>query len=746
MSRGIPLWFGSLLVALPLACTGDDGKTGPPGGVVLDLTTTPGDVLASYDVVSEITKVTINSPPKVTFTLKTAGGMPIVGLVPFWEQNSRFVRFTITKLMPGQNGDPDRWVAYVRNGGEPDYDTGSSLIDHKNGSYTFTFETDVRNVAGIPYDPSLTHRVAGQIGQLSTVPLEEQNVWLDFVPNGTPVALRRDIAVMDSCNECHDNLVFHGRRFEVEYCVQCHNPDLASGEGDFSYMIHRIHDAGTFAVLDGGVDYSEVTYPQDVSNCMKCHDPADVATPQAGNWLTKPNMSACDACHDVFSTGTHSGPAQANNSLCVLCHTPAVIAEYHVTPNATPNNPGLPAGQRSITYELVDAEVDGASNEVTIRFRIDSDGQPLDVTNLPADLVSPASMEGFRYPGLLLAWAMPQDGIASPGDYNNLGQRSAQPLSLGLDAFSPIEMVAPIGSLAFDAGTGVTTAVVMDPASQFPVGATLRAVGLQGYLQQDLNGDGSADASLHTPSAVVAVTGDKARRMVVDSQNCASCHEWFEGHGGNRVYNMDICTLCHVPNLSSSGRTIDPADNDLAALLGPDPLTYPEDAQNFKDLIHGIHSADFRTRAFEHVRGGRQGYYDWSEITFPRGASTSNCRLCHTDGSFELPLDADLLPTTVRTTMMEDGLDPDLPTVETAFQSVPNLTDWVNTPTASACFYCHTSPDAMAHMAVSGAQVSDPAVGGNGICNRTVLGGSFETCAVCHGPGKLADLAVAHGL
>ena len=99
----------------------------------------------------------------------------------------------------------------------------------------------------------------------------------------------------------------------------------------------------------------------------------------------------------------------------------------------------------------------------------------------------------------------------------------------------------------------MNTFVVTDAGSQFPVGATLRAVGLQGYLRQDLDGDGSYDVSLHTPSAVVAVDGDDERRTVVDSAKCANCHEWFEGHGGNRVYNMQICTLCHVPNLSSSG-------------------------------------------------------------------------------------------------------------------------------------------------------------------------------------------------
>jgi OmcA/MtrC family decaheme c-type cytochrome len=329
----------------------------------------------------------------------------------------------------------------------------------------------------------------------------------------------------------------------------------------------------------------------------------------------------------------------------------------------------------------------------------------------------------------------------------------------------PIEMAAPIGTLAFDAGTGVTTATITDAASQFPMGSTLRAVALQGYLQQDIDGDGMIgedDASLHALSVMTAVTGDDVRREVVDSASCSSCHEWFEGHGGNRVlgYGSDvICGMCHNPNQSSSGRTvIDPTARGLdvalmdaiaAGHLDPmvdpnDPRTYPEDAQNFKDLIHGIHSSGFRDRAYQHVRGpSRQSYYDWSEVTFPRGASTSNCSLCHMDGTYELPLAADILATTVRTTGQDDGLDPDLMSAEAAFVNVPNTSDWVNSPAASACYYCHTGDEALAHMSANGALLSEPGVGG-WVSNRMLIGTSFESCSVCHGPGRSADVEVVH--
>ena len=177
-----------------------------------------------------------------------------------------------------------------------------------------------------------------------------------------------------------------------------------------------------------------------------------------------------------------------------------------------------------------------------------------------------------------------------------------------------------------------------------------------------------------------------------------------------------------------------------------DPLTYPEDAQNFKDMVHAIHASGARDRPYQHVRGPtRQGYYDWSEVTFPRGASTSNCSLCHDGDSYALPLMDGVLATTVRTTGEVDGLDPTVADAEAAFVGVPNDTDWVNTATSSACYYCHTSGSAMAHMEQNGGMLSVPSLPlGIYWTNRSSLGSNLESCAVCHGPGKTADLDVVH--
>ncbi len=103
----------------------------------------------------------------------------------------------------------------------------------------------------------------------------------------------------------------------------------------------------------------------------------------------------------------------------------------------------------------------------------------------------------------------------------------------------------------------------------------------------------------------------------------------------------------------------------------------------------------------------------------------------------------------MRSTTVENGMDAPLtddpPNVEDAFQNVPGENDWINTPMSSSCFYCHTSDSAMAHMMQNGGLLSDPSLPLDGFyANRYLLGTTFETCDVCHGPGKAADLDVVH--
>jgi OmcA/MtrC family decaheme c-type cytochrome len=756
-----------------IGCEGDDGDDGAPGAsgapgapgtTLVDVGTSSPEALAELTVSAEITSAT---PQVVNFTVVDNFGRGVLGLDALRaEGDLAYTRFNIAKLVAATpvSGDPDSWVNYIRSStstpvGEPATERNGTLVDHGDGTYTYTFKTDVTNVTTpvvVTYQPTLTHRVAIQISGVGFNPV---NPTFDFVPAGGAVTTRRDIAMTASCNECHGVLAEHGgNRIEVKYCVTCHNPDLVVGVDSLTMptLVHKIHSANS-TYLDS--EFAEVTFPTPEFNCLKCHNGADAATPQGNNWQNRPHMDACGGCH-VINFGTpvgdpdfdHPGGPQANNAGCKGCHPPDAIEGYHISDNATPNNPKVPAGAVNFTYEISGVTVN-ASNQPVVVFRILADGTPVTFGAPGTTLLS-----GFSgSPGFLVAYALPQEGITTPADYNNRGKSAAQPASVTItNVWNGTQ-----GTLAGPDQSGFYTATLNGTAdaARFPAGATMRAIGLQAYFTQLAGTNGiEANTSRHTPSVVKAVTGDAARRQVVDNNKCFNCHEWFEGHGGSRTFNIEICTLCHQPNMSSSGRAIDPAkaaDRDGDPLttdpsaatvdLGTsDTSTWPEDTNNLKDMIHGIHSSGFRTFDYEFVRGRNDGiYYNWAEVTFPN--NVGNCKVCHIDGTWELPLDSNTLNTTVRTTGAADGMDADHLAVIAARASVPNLTDWVNTPTASACYYCHTDPLVVAHMRQNGGiiSVADPAAG-DFVQRQDV--NTVESCAVCHGPGGQADLEVVHGL
>src|SRR5205823_4002482 len=92
----------------------------------------------------------------------------------------------------------------------------------------------------------------------------------------------------------------------------------------------------------------EVTYPQDVRNCVKCHrSTATNPVPLADNWKSQPSKRACGACHDDISfvnpppngRRLHTGGEIAQDGNCLLCHSanaPAseLIPDFAGSPSA----------------------------------------------------------------------------------------------------------------------------------------------------------------------------------------------------------------------------------------------------------------------------------------------------------------------------------------------------------------------------------------------------------------------------
>ncbi len=185
---------------------GQDGEQGPPGGPAPG----PGDVIDITDpfffellvelgepLVAEITDAAAASEPVVDFTLKTAGGADVTGL-PVDTISFTFVRLVpeVVETSPPRTF-PSHWESYINTNEVPrtmppltspdlldtaqqtSSDSAGTLVDNGDGSYRYTFATDVTIV-----DASLTHRTGFEIRIDDAI--NPDNPTFTFVPDGSP--------------------------------------------------------------------------------------------------------------------------------------------------------------------------------------------------------------------------------------------------------------------------------------------------------------------------------------------------------------------------------------------------------------------------------------------------------------------------------------------------------------------------------------------------------------------------------
>ncbi|HIJ95352.1 MAG TPA: OmcA/MtrC family decaheme c-type cytochrome [Desulfuromonadales bacterium] len=675
---------------------------------------------------------------------------------------------------------------------------GYTVIDKGDGSYTATFYSDVTSNTNAPYDASATTRIGVTVttvaapGVTATFPTDPATgsvnaniaannrlaVVYDFVPaTGAMLSdstgkqlFARNLVPTEACNGCHTNIASilgHTARPNLLLCDICHTNSNTSGEAEMVTFIHRIHAGKNLPVAVVAenvanptklvprpavlVPYGTFAFPQDMRNCTVCHQGTEAAA-----WKTKPSKKNCGSCHNNVDFATHQG-GQTDDKNCAACHGEGKMKDTvanHATDYSTPNNPQTPAGLVNFKYDLKTVAVD-ASNVATITFRILSDGGT-GAAMAPVTLTAAGGLTGFTGgPSFLFAYSKTatNQSFSSSADYNNAGLKAAQPKSVALTA------IATAGTLGTPDANGYYTATVSAAASGLTTGAKMRTVALQGYFTQV-----SPASGRHTISVVKTVTGDTARRVVIDAGKCGACHEVFEGHGGNRNIGKDtvgeaVCTLCHVPNLSSSGKgtnasaTTFPASMTATeqALLTADgftlldPTTYPEETNNFKDMIHGIHAGSSRTTPLKFVRdrGSVVLYFSAASFKFP--AVLKNCEACHvgdtgSGNSFKyaayksVPSNAQ-----VTTDLTSDGtvltLTNNVTAVSAARTSLPNAQDLVTTPFTASCVSCHDLATSKMHMKQNGGQIK---------VLRSAAVPANEACVTCHGVTGTASIYISH--
>jgi OmcA/MtrC family decaheme c-type cytochrome len=201
----------------------------------------------------------------------------------------------------------------------------------------------------------------------------------------------------------------------------------------------------------------------------------------------------------------------------------------------------------------------------------------------------------------------------------------------------------------------------------------------------------------------------------VELASCLGCHQTLSLHGSNRTDDLQVCVACHNP------RNTDREVREIAA--NPPTDGKDEESLDFKRMIHGIHAAAIRENALQIVgfRGFTTYVYDEEEVQFP--GDISNCLGCHTDDGYTLPLPDGVLGTTIDT-----GSNHESP-----------VDDTVITPVTAVCSSCHDGQTAAAHMQGNGGSFSTSQA-------AIDSGEVVETCDVCHGSGRDADVAVKHNV
>jgi OmcA/MtrC family decaheme c-type cytochrome len=629
--------------------------------------------------------------------------------------NAGNFRLGLLKLVPGSGSSPgvngsanDTWVSYnsadaVHTGSAVTASATTLKEPAGDGTYVYTFPAT--SFGGTTYDANATHRLA-IIMSASGNPYQPVNVVQDFIPaTGADVTGQNDKVDGAACLECHKRFrapaggtgVFHGgARYDVRVCVACHNDQrrfttlssttvgdaaiqadgtwtgnlaIVNGEGfiNLPVFIHKIH-MGEELTLRGGtypglaMPY-EVTYPQDVRNCTKCHRTPAGQTTLADNWKNKPSRRACGACHDnraflssLVIPGTsgyvrdlHSGGEMTDDSTCATCHTATgantimdVVTRHQPVAPPDPNSTysggtnantnaaflaaagAVPPGAAVITYDVQSVSRDAAKHPVMV-FKLKRDGTDV-VFNTFA--TGGELITGFvGSPSVYFVWSMPQDGIAAPADFNASasgyiktlwatgGAGFTGPDASGYYTATLTATTVPDNATMLTGGVGYTYSLSStQPLTQrdlpdYPYDTTTKVGGLI-VPAPDVWKVAGAGCTAGIPSCTAA-GGYTARRAVVENARCKSCHAFLGAnptfHAGQRN-DGPTCSFCHNPNQTTGGW-----------------------AGNVKDFIHGIHGAGKREVPFTwHAESATAGFW---LVTYP--GVLNSCEMCHLPGTYD---------------------------------------------------------------------------------------------------------------
>jgi OmcA/MtrC family decaheme c-type cytochrome len=920
--RHTPHWFGfaaASILAVTLAGCGGGSSSDvvtpvvtplptvavPTGNAPVTVSNLSAAQFAALTPTVTVGGVAINSPPVVTFAVSDgpATNNPIIGLGSTSQSATATlasypnISFSLAKLVPGTGTAPSKWVSYIvttvptKNATtgaitasvptRPSTDNTGTLVDNKNGTYTYTFYRDITKVktevaaaaetavnknsdlGDLTYEPTLVHRLTIQISGnapgtgsntptgatvTAAVPMKNPvDVIYDFIPaTGKAVTATdpsREITATVKCNECHAKLggipgdtstdsgaAFHGgSRNETKYCVVCHTEQRKYGRseatttatgfsgstyrindiavGNFPNQIHKIH-FGKMLSKDGydygGLKFKEVKFPQDARNCTKCHDASATSTAktaQGDNWLNVPSRVACGGCHDGinFAAGTITKPVSAtrpvattnhfpgpqlNDSGCATqCHTAERNNLFHlaVTPPSSDNallaggtntntnaawiasnTSRLPAGAIKVTYDIQSVSRNADKRPVMV-FRLLQNGVPVPLIDRVANPAATEIWANFMgAPSVYFVYAMPQDGITAPADFNasasvylrSLWNESATGTAAGTltyDATSgyytatltgvtiPDAAVMLTGGLGYSYNVKSTLPLTQTNLPDYPTAAATGSALTAGMPNK------TGGLIVVAPNVQKVAAGYNGRRTIVSDALCNKCHQELGAfteeafHGGQRN-DGTTCSWCHTPNRASSG--------------------WSADSTTF---VHAIHAGAKRETKYNwHAISSTDGFWD---VKYP--GVLKNCEACHLAGTYDFSAAGSAVPSPnnrqYKTVMTGNSAAATFSTspyvaqvIGTAYGGGYSVsaatgaitaaagTTLVTSPITAVCFACHDNnttvsagmgQTAVAHMKAQGGSIYEA---------RSTALLKTELCNTCHGTAGASSIGSVH--
>ena len=500
---------------------------------------------------------------------------------------TQYTAYTTTTLKSTINDNPAQIQASTDSGGT------FTLVDAASGTYDYTFKTK----APANFDATATHTIGAQVerslAEFGYDAAFDSDAVFDFVPNGSPVTVTRDIVTEATCGNCHNPIGAHGgARNKVAYCNLCHTPQSVNPDTkntvDMKVFIHKLHMGSSLASVKAGqpyqvfhrgaiVDFSDIVFPQDVRNCTACHAASGV-TKQADNWKTNPTREACGSCHENvnFATGeNHVDLPQLDDKGCKNCHTSEAALDFdasipgaHILPANSASLPGI------ITKVL---KVDNATpgNAPTVTFSVlNKAGAPVDISKLTQIRVVLAGPNS--------------DYQTGPGAIRVSEDPSKIPGTNGVYTYTTTNKIPAAATGSYTVSIQARNSVTLLPGTKKETIATDSAKPTEFYF--------SVDKSKMEP-----------RRVVVASEKCNTCHAQLTFvHGGTRAATQE-CAICHNPSL---------VDSTL------------KQSVSFATQIHSIHRGENLANPY------MLGTTNYQEVRFPGDLRV--CTTCHVGDSYQV--------------------------------------------------------------------------------------------------------------